>query len=96
MAKQDWNRKGFHFFGGYLTYTPTPGVYDSTHVPARFVARFKYTKKDRAPFQKFLIENFTPEEYFSRLKVELTPYTILESKGFMFPRMKEYYESKAK
>ena len=70
-----------HFFridGMYLNY----GLSESTK---QFVARFKYSRGDRASFTKFLIANFTVEEYFSRLNAGETPVGILRSKGWVSP-----------
>lgn len=54
----------------------------------KFVARFKYNKKS-ADFVKFLIENFTQEEYFGRLANKEAPLDILMSKGFVPQHIKE-------
>ena len=69
----------FHFDGMYLNYGS--GQYTKD---ARFVARFKYNKRDRASFVKFLIANFTVDEYFSALKID-APARILRSKGWVSP-----------
>ena len=49
----------------------------------RFVARFKYAteRRGKAAFQKFLIANFTVEEYFN--PDQLPPLAALRSKGFV-------------
>ena len=56
-----------------------------------FVARFKYNKRDKASFLKFLIANFTCEEYFNymeKYKQELVgPAEVLASKGYIPPRL---------
>lgn len=69
-------KENFEFYGGYLTYN------------REFVARFKRTITDRGSFQRFLIKNFTVEEYFGRLKEE-APLTILESKGYISTKAKK-------
>ena len=57
-----------------------------------FVARFK--RGGRVPFIKFLIANFSTEEYFSRLTAGELPLPILQSKGYIQPHvvrlMKQY------
>jgi hypothetical protein len=50
-----------------------------------FVARFKHVSPTRSArhFVKFLITNFTPEEYFTERAKHLSPLPILESKGYI-------------
>lgn len=76
MDQMNFNKSGFSYSGGYLSY------FESPLDRGRFVARFKYRGGRRAPFQKFLIANFTVDEYFSRLSAGETPLGILMSKGF--------------
>lgn len=47
----------------------------------KFVARFKYG--GRAHFLKFLVKNFTVEEYFALLDSGMSPQTALETKGYI-------------
>ena len=54
----------------------------------KFVARFRYNKKS-ADFVKFLINNFTQEEYFGRLANKEAPLEVLMSKGFVPQHIKE-------
>jgi hypothetical protein len=61
----------FSYHGGYLTYN------------GKFVARFKYGKKDKPWFVKFLKANFTVTEYMDRLAAGEAPAKILESKGYI-------------
>jgi len=80
-------RNNFSYHGGYLSYHQSPHVYPNGHQvndlnSAEFVARFKYNKRSKARFLTFLIKNFTPTEYFSRLKAGETPAGILKSKGY--------------
>lgn len=49
----------------------------------KFIARFKYSRKDRAGFIKFLVANFTVEEYLARLENREPPAEILKSKGYI-------------
>ena len=70
-----FDKSSFHCFGGYLTYGPDQA----------FVARFKYSRGDKASFVKFLIANFEVGEYFARLAVGETPVGILRSKGWVSP-----------
>lgn len=66
-------KSAFNFHGGYLTYGND----------RRFVARFKYTARDRAGFQSFLIKNFSVEEYFAAYDAGVAPARILEAKGYV-------------
>lgn len=77
-----WNKDLFNYHRGWLSY----GRFFSTE--EKFVARFKYSSRDRAGFQKFLVENFTPTEYFARLTAGETPVKILESKGYISATIK--------
>lgn len=58
----------------------------------KFVARFK--RGGRVPFLKFLIANFSQEEYFTRLSESELPLLILQSAGDIQPHvarlMKQY------
>lgn len=83
-----WNMRLFNYQAGYLTY----GQYFTAD--EKFVARFKYSaqRNRKAGFIKFLVNNFTPEEYFSRTanradgKLGETPLGVLESKGYQIGR----------
>lgn len=81
MAKGNWDKNFFHYSGGYLTYN------------SRFVARFKYLRNGMGDFKKFLIANFTPEEYFSLLENGEQPLTILQTKGYVQPHIRKELES---
>ena len=73
--------------GDYLLYCPQGYNFDYC---ARFLARFKHTKKHRASFKKFLIRNFTPEEYLEMIDPNgggMTPVEALRSKGWEDPRL---------
>ena len=65
-----WYKTKWNYGGGYLTYD---GV---------FVARFKYNRGMYAKFKKFLMQNFTPKEYFAELDRGISPLDALRSKGF--------------
>lgn len=52
----------------------------------RFVARFK--RGGRADFIRFLVKNFTVEEYFSSLDSGIAPLTTLQGKGYIQPHIK--------
>ena len=59
-----------------------------------FVARFKYNKRDKASFLKFLIANFTCEEYFNHMeKYNMGPLEVLIGKGYMTPAQKRAEQS---
>ena len=53
----------------------------------KFVARFK--RGGKADFLKFLIKNFSVEEYFALLDTAVAPLTALETKGYIHPNMKK-------
>ena len=73
----------FSYSGGFLMYG------NGYPERAKFVARFKYSSRDRAGFQSFLIKNFAPEEYFGRLDAGEAPVKILESKGYVSTTVKK-------
>jgi hypothetical protein len=90
----------FEFHGGYLNYRGDCGAFNQYYTlpchpsrlgtrRVRFVARFKYHAADRHTFITFLIRNFTVEEYFGRIDNGEAPLTILESKGYVLPRVKK-------
>lgn len=80
MAKGDWDKNFFHYSGGYLTYN------------AKFVARFKYLRNGMGDFKKFLVTNFTPDEYFALLEKRDTPIGILQTKGYVQPHIRKELE----
>jgi hypothetical protein len=62
----------------YVTYGPT----------RRFVARFKYSRpgENSRDFVKFLIANFTVEEYFEIVDTQrMAPAEALRTKGYVSP-----------
>lgn len=61
-----------------------------TNGRSNFIARFKYAKGSKAAFLKFLIKNFTVEEYFNRIAAGESPLPILQSKGFIQPHVKKF------
>jgi hypothetical protein len=67
----------------------TPGEYAT--YGGKFVARFK--RGGRGSFLTFLCKNFTVEEYFSRLDAGEPPLKILESKGYVNPRVQKLLNS---
>lgn len=54
-----------------------------------FVARFKYQKGAKGSFIKFLMKNFSVEEYFARIDSGESPLKIVESKGYLMPHIKK-------
>lgn len=74
-----WNTSLFNYSAGYLTY----GVKYSHS--EKFVARFKYAaqKRRKGAFVKFLVNNFTPDEYFTAtIEGCQTPLSALVGKGY--------------
>jgi len=81
-------KENFEYHGGYLNYR----VSDDYKVHPKFVARFKYSAKDKPAFITFLKKNFTVEEYFDRIGNGCTgesPVGILESKGYVSTTVKK-------
>ena len=94
-----FNKSDFSYHGGYLMYTgeyegrPVYEASERVH-PSNvgrgidlFIARFKYrgSPVKMGAFKKFLISNFTVEEYAAARKVEGidgAPLRILQNKGF--------------
>ena len=57
----------------------------------KFVARLKYGTKTSAPsFRRFLIDNFTVEEYFERITNNEMPLDILKSKGYLLLHIRQW------
>lgn len=82
-TQNGWNLDLFNYYGRELTYGK--GIANS-----KFIARFKYTPRDRKGFQKFLVENFTPAEYFElREKYGFFPLAILQRKGYISLTVKQ-------
>ena len=80
MMTNGWNMSLFNYQAGFLTY----GQYFSTS--EKFVARFKYAaqRKRKSAFLRFLVANFTPEEYFTLTGPGgMTPGAALQSKGYI-------------
>ena len=74
---EKFNAEKFVFDGMYLTYD------------GKFVARFKNNSRDRTQFQKFLMANFSTDEYFGLLVNRVTPLGALETKGYVSPNVKK-------
>lgn len=55
---------------------------DYLRYDGQIVARFKYNKKLRPSFRKFLISNFTAPEYFLAKASGKAPFDIAEEKGW--------------
>ena len=67
--------KDFSYDGTYLTYGKN----------RRFVARFK--NGGMVAFKKFLRDNFTVEEYFDLLDSGMAPLKVLQTKGYVSPKI---------
>jgi len=70
-----FNKDLFKWDGLFLLY----GSVGNTRV----VARFKRQKSEQTNFRKFLTDNFTVNEYFSKLDEGMSPSKILEEKGYI-------------
>ena len=76
-------KENFDYDNGWLTYRT------DTRTRPEFIARFKYNKSDKASFVKFLIKNFTVEEYRDLTNMlNLAPLQALETKGYIPPSRK--------
>lgn len=85
-----FKHKNFVNNKGWVTYNagePTAPNY-------KFAFRFKYGGKGIPDFRRFLVANFTVEEYFSRLEAGEAPLAILESKGYVLPHIRQDLEAK--
>ena len=63
---------------GWLSYGPE----------RKFVANFAKRGNGKATFVKFLIKNFTVEEYFTLLDCGMAPLMIVQEKGYVLPHIK--------
>ena len=85
MKNNRFVKENFRWDRLYLNY-----VVDASQNPwGVFVARFKYNRRDKASFQKFLIENFTISEYMEAHKSGIAPLEILKAKGWVSPTESE-------
>ena len=81
----EFKKELFDYSAGWLTYRK-----DVKSRP-EFVARFKYSKGDKPSFLKFLINNFTVEEYMDlTVKQRVSPLQALAAKGYVPPSMKNF------
>lgn len=84
FSKNGWNLR---WEGGYGTYylNNESGNYDDGTFTRLFVARFKYANANAClrHFARFLVENFTPAEYFAFLQANKSPLEALEAKGYV-------------
>ena len=100
-----FKRDDFEYSGGYLMFHGDAGKYqeyygdgENVHPTRRnkpkamFVARFKYSSRDKARFLTFLIKNFTVEEFFNAVNTPnpcnpwnnpFSPAPVLEAKGYI-------------
>jgi hypothetical protein len=64
----------------------------------QFIARFKYSHPgtNAKDFVKFLIANFTVEEYFDLRAKNMAPGEILRTKGYVSPNEKSVREARAR
>lgn len=87
-------KENFRWDGMFLSYYDPATAEHSRRVTgfsAQFIARFKYNRRDRASFQKFLIANFSVEEYYNA-RISMAPAEILKSKGWVSPTVKRARE----
>jgi len=62
-----------------------------------FIARFKYGRavSSARHFIKFLVANFTPEEYLAKIAAGKAPLEILNEKGYVSLNMQRALKMKA-
>lgn len=112
-----FKREDFEYHGGYLTYVGDHGAAteywaddESVHPSKRgaprrdmFIARFKYTGRDKARFVTFLINNFTVEQFAAARKAAdptnawgnpFSPATILEAFGYVSATVRKGMKAK--
>jgi hypothetical protein len=65
---------------GWLSYGPE----------RKFVANFSKRGGGKATFIKFLIKNFTVEEYFEMYNSGMAPLRIVQTKGYLLPHIKTW------
>ena len=80
--------------GDYTFFHPK-GLYSTPRAEQVFVCRFKYSKKDRPSFIRFLIANVTVEEFIARMDAGEGPQPILESHGYIAPSVAAYRAKRA-
>ena len=69
---------------GWLSYGPE----------RKFVANFAKRGGGKATFVKFLIKNFTVEEYFEMYDAGRAPITIVQTKGYVLPHIKKMLKAR--
>jgi hypothetical protein len=78
--------------GWHLTISGDKEVYihHTAGHQSHFVARFKYARpgQNAKAFAKFLVANFTPEQYFERMRAGHAPLQILAAYGFVSPNQR--------
>lgn len=73
-----WDRGAFSYHGGYLTYY------------GYFIGRWKYGKSGMGEFKRFLMKNFTPDQYLDAIEQKgATPMGVLEAAGFISKQERE-------
>jgi hypothetical protein len=60
----------------------------------RFVARFKYVRGGQSDWIKFMIANFTVEEYFAAMDAGVAPLKIMEAKGYVLPHIRKWLKAR--
>lgn len=90
MATKEITKNGWHL--SIDKCGPEVWIHDGSSHTGKFVARFKHKSPmaNATHFARFLVENFSPAEYFSLYEEKLptlrgsrTPGEILEAKGYV-------------
>ena len=84
MKDRTWANGTIVECGGYVTYRENDENGKAIWGKDKFIARFKYQKREIGPFVTFLRKNFTPGEYFARMEAGESPAAILESYGYFY------------
>jgi len=77
----NFTKQNIEVSGPYLSYQ------------GKFIARCKennVTRGHKRAFISFLIKNFTVEEYFAQMEMNVAPRVILEAKGYIMPHIKKW------
>ena len=77
---------------GWVLYAPQGWA--TPHAERKFVANFSKRGGGKATFMKFLIKNFTVEEYFEMLDANISPLKIVETKGYVLPHIKKWLKER--
>ncbi len=79
-----FSKENLNDSNGWLSYGPEH----------KFVANFSKRGGGKATFVKFLIKNFTVEEYFALLDCGMAPLMIVQERGYVLPHIKKWLKER--